>query len=84
MISSMTLEACRASDLFLLEGLMGDARTTEHLGGPESPEQLHRRQDRYQHLEGGDRMLKILELSSGAGVGSVGFWTKGVEQRAGL
>ena len=27
-------------------------------------------------LEGGDRMFKIVDVASGASVGSVGFWTK--------
>ena len=54
---------------------MGDARMTEHLGGPESADKLRERQDRYERLERGDRMLKIVDLASDAGVGSVGFWT---------
>ena len=49
---------------------------TEHLGGPESPEKLRDRQGRYERLEGGDRMFKIIDVASGAGAGSVGFWTK--------
>ena len=49
---------------------------TEHLGGPESPDKLRERQGRYERLEGGDRMFKIVDVASGAGVGSVGFWTK--------
>ncbi len=53
---------------------MGDPRMTEHLGGPESPDKLRERQGRYESLEGGDRMFKIVEVASGAGVGSVGFW----------
>ena len=60
----------------LLERLMGDPRMTEHLGGPESPEKLRERQGRYERLAGGDRMFKIIEVKSGAGVGSVGFWTR--------
>src|SRR5436309_13842649 len=55
---------------------MGDSRMTEHLGGPESPDKLRERQARYERLEGGDRMFKIVDVASGAGVGSVGFWTK--------
>jgi len=49
---------------------------TEHLGGPESPEKLLERQGRYERLEGGDRMFKIVDEVSGTGVGSVGFWTR--------
>jgi RimJ/RimL family protein N-acetyltransferase len=72
----VTLESWDSGDLPLLTRLMGDQRMTEHLGGPESPEKLRERQERYERLDGGDRMFKIVELSSGAAVGSVGFWTK--------
>jgi RimJ/RimL family protein N-acetyltransferase len=54
---------------------MGDPRMTEHLGGPESPDKRER-QGRYERLEGGDRMFKMVDVASGTGVGSVGFWTK--------
>jgi RimJ/RimL family protein N-acetyltransferase len=73
---AVTLEPWDSGDLPLLERLMGDPRMTEHLGGPESPDQLRDRQARYECLEGADRMFKIVEVASGAGVGSVGFWTK--------
>ena len=72
----MTLEPWGSGDLPLLERLMGDPRMTEHLGGPESPDKLRERQGRYERLEGGDRMFKIVDAASGVGVGSVGFWTK--------
>ena len=49
---------------------------TEHLGGPESPDKLRERQGRYERLESGDCMFKIVDVVSGVGVGSVGFWTK--------
>jgi RimJ/RimL family protein N-acetyltransferase len=55
---------------------MGDPHMTAHLGGPESPARLRARQERYERLEGGDRMFKIVDVASGAGVGSVGFWAK--------
>ena len=72
----MTLEPWGSGDLELLERLMGDPRMTEHLGGPEGRDKLRERQDRYERLEGGDRMFRIVDLESRAGVGSVGFWTK--------
>src|SRR5690242_332370 len=74
--AAVTLEPWGRGDLPLLERLMGDPRMTEHLGGPESSDKLRERQGRYEHLEGGDRMFKIIDVDSGAGVGSVGFWTK--------
>jgi len=74
--ATVTLQPWGSGDLPLLERLMGDPRMTEHLGGPESPDKLRERQGRYERLEGGDRMFKIVDVASGAGVGSVGFWTK--------
>src|SRR5206468_3174130 len=63
-------------DLPLLERLMSDPRMTEHLGGPETPEKIRERQGRYERAEAGDQMFKIVDLSSGAAVGSVGYWDK--------
>ena len=73
---TVILEPWGSGDLPLLERLLGDPRMTEYLGGPESPEKLRERQHRYERLEGGDRMFKIVDAASGAGVGSVGFWSK--------
>ncbi|MBN9618613.1 MAG: GNAT family N-acetyltransferase [Actinobacteria bacterium] len=73
---TVTLEPWDGGDLPLLERLMGDPGMTEHLGDPESPDKLRERQDRYERLTGGDRMFKIVDVASGAGVGSVGYWTK--------
>jgi len=74
--ATVILEPWGADDLPLLERLMGDPRMTEHLGGPENPGKLRERQGRYEQLEGGDRMFKIIEMATGEAVGSVGFWTK--------
>jgi len=74
--TTVTLERWGSGDLPLLERLMGDPRMTEHLGGPESPDKLRERQVRYERAESGDRMFKIVDVASGAGIGSVGFWTK--------
>lgn len=76
MSAAVSLEPWGGGDLPLLERLMGDARMTVHLGGPASPERLRELQRRYEALKGGDRMFKIVDEASGAGVGSVGFWTK--------
>lgn len=76
MSATVKLEPWGSGDLELLERLMGDPQMTEHLGGPESAEKLRQRQHRYEALEGGDRMFKIVDEESGSGVGSVGFWTK--------
>ena len=72
----VTLEPWGSDDLPLLERLMGDPRMTEYLGGPETPDQLRERQGRYERLQGGNRMFKIVDAESGGGVGSVGYWRK--------
>jgi RimJ/RimL family protein N-acetyltransferase len=47
---------------------------TEHLGGPETAEQVRRRHERYLEHVGDDRMfLVVLE---GQVVGSVGYWAR--------
>lgn len=74
MSARVTLQHWGSGDLPLLQRLMGDPRMTVHLGGPESPDKLRERQRRYERPEG--HMFKIVEAASGAGVGSVGFWTK--------
>jgi RimJ/RimL family protein N-acetyltransferase len=76
MPANVTLEPWGSGDLPLLERLLGDPQMTEHLGGPESPEKLRERQQKYERAEHGDRMFKIVDGESGEGVGSVGFWTK--------
>ncbi|HEY2655498.1 MAG TPA: GNAT family N-acetyltransferase [Solirubrobacteraceae bacterium] len=72
--ATVALEPWGSGNLPLLERLMGDARMTEYLGGPESPDKLRERQARYERLEGGDRAFKILDVASGGGVGWVAVW----------
>jgi RimJ/RimL family protein N-acetyltransferase len=50
----------------------------DHLGGPESPEQILRRHIRYTRLpeDGSDHMFKIVCRPDGEGVGNVGYWRK--------
>ena len=72
----MHLEVWGPGDLPLLERLLGDPVMMEHLGGPESPEELTERQARYEHLHGPDRMFRIVEEATGEGIGSVGYWER--------
>src|ERR1043165_191531 len=63
-------------DLPLLEKLMGDQDMMAHLGGPETPEQIRQRHQRYLRPPETDHMFVILwgpELES---VGSIGYWEK--------
>ena len=72
------IEPWGEGDLPLLERLLGDPAMMEHLGGPESPEKIAERQERYIGLdgEGPDKMFKIVEAATGESVGSVGYWER--------
>jgi TDG/mug DNA glycosylase family protein len=61
-------------DLPLLAQLVGDPTMMEHLGGPESPEQIAERQARY--ALPGSGMFKVVDEATGDGVGSVGYWAR--------
>jgi RimJ/RimL family protein N-acetyltransferase len=76
--SAVRIEPWGASDLPLLEKLLGDPVMMEHLGGPESDEQLVERQERYERIGdlGTGRMFKIIDEASGEAVGSVGYWDR--------
>lgn len=70
------IEPWGKGDLPLLRKTLGDPAMTRYLGGPESEEQLVRRQARFEHLteEGKGRMFKIVHMATGEAVGSVGYW----------
>jgi RimJ/RimL family protein N-acetyltransferase len=65
-------------DLELLRRLLGDPRMTEHLGGPESPEQLDARHQRYLKLsrESNDRIFVILAGPQRLAAGKIGYWER--------
>ena len=75
---SVQLRLWAAEDLPLLHQLLGDPSMTEHLGGPESAEQIARRHERYLHLVdlSDDRMYAILVGPELEPAGSVGYWEK--------
>jgi len=66
------------NDLPLLERLMGDPDMTGHLGGPESPEKIRERNERYaQEIEPGKGgMFVIVAGHEEVSAGSVGYWLK--------
>lgn len=74
----IALEPWGVDDLPLLTALLGDPAMTAHLGGPESPDQLATRQERYVRLTetGAARMFKISASATREPVGSVGFWQR--------
>jgi RimJ/RimL family protein N-acetyltransferase len=63
-----------AGDLPLLHQLYGDPAMMEHLGGPQTPEQLAARQARYELPD--SRMFKVVDEESGEAVGCVGYWER--------
>jgi RimJ/RimL family protein N-acetyltransferase len=77
-VSTVRIELWGENDLPLLQKTLGDPRMTEHLGGPESPEKLVERQGRFERLaaSGTGMMFKIIDVSTGESVGSVGYWDK--------
>ena len=65
------LEPWGPGDLALLQRLLGDPAMMEHLGGPESPEKIGERQQRYEADPG---CLKI--VAGGKELGWVGYWER--------
>ena len=77
-MSEFRLEPWEEGDRGLLDRLLGDPAMTEHLGGPESPEKLAERHEKYLGLRGDspDKCFKIVEAETGEGVGWVGYWER--------
>jgi RimJ/RimL family protein N-acetyltransferase len=65
-------------DLPLLQRLRGDPAMNVHLGGPEAPEKILERQERYYQtsLTGVDRMFVIVVGLERVSAGSIGHWEK--------
>jgi RimJ/RimL family protein N-acetyltransferase len=70
----LALRPWSEADLPLLEQLLGDPEMMEHLGGPETPDQLRQRHQRYLRLPETDHMFVI--TLDGESVGSIGYWEK--------
>jgi RimJ/RimL family protein N-acetyltransferase len=83
-VADVLIQPWAEDDLPLLQKLLGDPEMMEHLGGPESQEQILRRHQRYIHLpeDGTDHMFKVIWAPSGEGVGNVGYWRKTWRERA--
>lgn len=71
---SVLIEPWGVDDLPLLEKLLGDPEMTEHVGGPESPEKIAERQNRYAQPD--SRQFKIVDQATGDGAGWVGYWDR--------
>ncbi|MDX3619345.1 GNAT family N-acetyltransferase [Streptomyces europaeiscabiei] len=72
--SGVRLEPWSADDLWLLRRL-NTPGMTEHVGGPETEEQLTARHRRYLDVEAG-RMHRVVLAGTGETVGSIGYWER--------
>jgi RimJ/RimL family protein N-acetyltransferase len=69
------LERWSDGDLDLLRRINAP-EMTEHLGGPETEEQVVARHKRYVAGIGPSRMFRIVRLPDEAAVGSIGYWER--------
>lgn len=74
--TDVTIRQWSESDFPLLERLMGDPIMTAYLGGPEPPDQIRKRHERYCQLGDSNkgRMFVIVVGSERVAAGSVGYW----------
>lgn len=63
-------------DLSLLERMLGDPAMMEHLGGPESPEKIRQRHERYCRESAQGPMFVILVGAEQTPAGSIGYWER--------
>ena len=83
--TDIDLRPWRRDDLGLMARLLGDQAMTTYLGGPETPEQLQSRLDRYLAMPPDDgRVFVITAGESAEPVGSVVFWTHAIHPEPAL
>jgi RimJ/RimL family protein N-acetyltransferase len=71
----VSLRPYGGDDFWLLERLLGDPGMTAFLGGPESPDALVARHERYlRHDESAGGLLTVLAGPEKIAVGWVGYW----------
>lgn len=75
-MADVVLRPWSEGDLSLLEKLMGDPNIMVHLGGPETPEQIRKRHQRYLQLPEPDHMFVVLWGPNAEVAGSIGYWEK--------
>ena len=77
-VVELALQPWSEEDLPLIQQLMGDPDVMAHLGGPGTPEQIQRRNQRYALLKEAevDRMFKIVWGPNAEPVGKIGYWKK--------
>jgi RimJ/RimL family protein N-acetyltransferase len=70
----VALRPWSGDDLDLLQRLLGDPRMTEHLGGPEAPEKIVKRHERYVDMTGPGQIFVITLGPQRQVAGSIGYW----------
>jgi RimJ/RimL family protein N-acetyltransferase len=70
----VALRPWSVDDLDLLQRLLGDPRMTEHLGGPEAPDKIRERHERYMNMTGPGQIFVITRGPERQTVGSIGHW----------
>lgn len=73
--SNINLRSWKEDDLSLLERLLGDPIMTKHIGGPETPQKIRERLERY-CKDSKIHMFVIVLQPENIGIGSIGFWAK--------
>ncbi len=73
-VPQVFLRAWSSADAPLLARLLGDPETTHYIGGPESPEQLASRHQRYLDMTPPGEVCAVTLEPDGPGVGWVGYW----------
>src|SRR5262245_5341552 len=72
--AAVRIEPWGKGDRPLLDKLHGDPAMMDHLGGPETPEKLAERQQRYETAESG--IFRVVEVRTGEPVGLVLYWER--------
>ena len=82
-MDAVELRPWAEGDLALLHRLMGDPAMTRYLGGPETPEKINERHERYLRVDPGQgRMFAIVVGSERAAAGVIGYWDMEWQGRA--
>lgn len=83
--TDIELRPWRRDDLDLMRGLLGDPAMTTYLGGPESPEQLRSRLERYVTMApDAGRVFVITAGPAREPAGSIVFWAHPVREEPAL
>jgi RimJ/RimL family protein N-acetyltransferase len=77
-VTPARIEPWEQGGLPLLQQLVGDPEMMQHLGGPERPDKIAARHERYLQpgTAGEGRMFRIVDVGEDVAAGSVGYWER--------